>query len=42
VKNGVPFDIAFSLPAIDRRAFVVAFGEMRGARYDWAALTWES
>jgi len=42
VKNGVPFDIAFTLPAIERRAFAVALGEMTGARYDWSALAWET
>lgn len=41
VKNGVPFDIAFSLPKAWRRAFVVALGEMAGGRYDWDSLGWE-
>jgi hypothetical protein len=41
VKNGVPFDIAFTLPSIWRRAFVVALGEMGGAQYDWQAMAWE-
>ena len=42
MKNGVPFDIAFSLPLIDRRAFAVALGEMEGGRYDWDRLGWEA
>jgi hypothetical protein len=42
VKNGVPFDVAFSLSLIERRGFVVAFGEMQGARYDWDKLSWEA
>jgi hypothetical protein len=37
----VPFDIAFTLPLAERRAFAVALGEMAGAIYDWDNLTWE-
>jgi hypothetical protein len=36
----VPFDVAFTLPPIWRRAFVVALGEIAGAQYDWQALGW--
>jgi hypothetical protein len=42
VKNGVPFYIAFCLPKAERRAFVVAIGELDGSkRYDWRAMGWE-
>lgn len=41
VRNGVPFDIAFTLPKIWRRAFVVALGEMDGGQYNWQTLGWE-
>jgi hypothetical protein len=42
VKNGVPFDIAFTLPKAERRAYAVAIGELDGAtRYDWQAMGWE-
>ncbi len=42
MKNGVPFDIAFALPLVERRAFAVALGEMDGAQYDWDRLSWEA
>jgi hypothetical protein len=38
----VPFDLAFSLPLIERRAFAVAIGEMNGAHYDWNRLSWDA
>ncbi len=42
MKNGVPFDIAFSLSKSDRLAFMVAIGELdRSQRYDWQAMGWE-
>jgi hypothetical protein len=30
VKNGVPFDVAFSLPVDERLAYVVVFGTLEG------------
>ncbi|MBW4024945.1 MAG: hypothetical protein HIU92_17750 [Proteobacteria bacterium] len=41
VKNGVPFETAFALPLVWRRAFAVAIGEMAGAKYDWQTFGWE-
>jgi hypothetical protein len=37
----VPFDIAFSLDATDRLAWVVALGRLDGGTFDFATLTWK-
>ena len=42
VRNGVPFDVAFSLPADERMAFVVALGTLDGRVFDWQAMRWNS
>ena len=36
VRNGVPFDVAFSLDAAERRAWVVVVGELEGLVWDYA------
>jgi hypothetical protein len=41
VRNGVPFDVAFSLPARDRLAWVVALGELDGRSFDWGRMSWD-
>ncbi len=40
VRNGVPFDVAFSLPTDERMAFVVALGSLDGRTFDWRTLRW--
>jgi hypothetical protein len=40
VRNGVPFHIAFALPADERLAFVVALGTLAGRVFDWDQLRW--
>jgi hypothetical protein len=40
VKNGIPFDVAFSLNAFDRRVWVIAFGELDGMVWDYASGGW--
>ena len=40
IRNGVPFDVAFSLPTDERMAFVVALGTMDGRAFDWQTLHW--
>jgi hypothetical protein len=40
VRNGVPFDVAFSLPVEERLAFIVALGILDGLVFDWGALRW--
>jgi len=41
VKNGVPFDVAFSLPPDERLAYVVVLGTLQGGSFDWLHLRWE-
>ena len=41
IRNGVPFDVAFSLPADERLAWVVALGELSGRVFNWTTLSWE-
>lgn len=40
VRNGVPFDVAFSLPDEERAAFVVAIGRLDGGVFDTQAMRW--
>jgi len=40
VKNGVPFDVAFSLEIEDRLAWVVAIGTLDGGAFDFGAMRW--
>lgn len=42
VQNGVPFDIAFSLPDDERLAFVVALGTLNGREFDWSTQSWKA
>lgn len=37
----MPFDVAFSLPAEERMAFVVVLGRLEGGEFDFAALRWK-
>jgi hypothetical protein len=40
VRNGVPFDVAFSLPVDERLAWVVAMGRLEGLEFEWGSQTW--
>lgn len=40
LRNGVPFDIAFSLPPEERLAWIVAFGQLDGERFDFTRMEW--
>jgi hypothetical protein len=40
IRYGVPFDVAFSLPNDERCAWLVAFGELDGATFDWVSGRW--
>lgn len=42
VKNGIPFDVAFSLPAHRRLAWVVIMGTLEGGEFDWRAGSWKA
>jgi hypothetical protein len=41
VKNGVPYDVAFSLPDADVAAYSIIFGEMEGQKFNWQGMVWE-
>ena len=41
VRNGIPFDVAFSLPPADRLAWVVVLGELEGHSWDHEAGSWQ-
>lgn len=38
VKNGVPYDVAFSLPPAERFAYFLTFAEFDGNQWDWNAM----
>lgn len=40
MKNGVPFDVAFSLDDIERAGWAIAFSEMEGNKFDFNAMEW--
>lgn len=35
MKNGVPFEIAFSMPDEMRAAFAINFSQFEGHRFNW-------
>jgi len=41
IRNGVPFDVAFSLPADERLAWVVALGTLDGGEFDFLSMRWK-
>jgi hypothetical protein len=41
VRNGVPFDVAFSLDSDMRLAWCVVIGELEGRVFNWPAMRWE-
>lgn len=41
VKNGVPFDVAFSLDDVTRAGWSIAFSEMGGAKFNWNSMQFE-
>lgn len=40
VKNGVPYDVAFSLGPAEKLAHLVALGEDAHNVFDWDAMSW--
>ncbi len=40
VCNGVPFDVAFSLPSEERLQWVVVVGTILGQDFDWQTRQW--
>jgi hypothetical protein len=41
IRNGVPFDVAFSLSIEERLAWVVALGTLDGGEFDIATMRWK-
>lgn len=41
VRNGVPFDVAFSLEPHERLAWIVVLAGFDGIRYDWEKNSWD-
>jgi len=41
VKNGVPFDVALSLPEEVATAWAIALGEQDGGEFDFVAMRWK-
>ena len=40
-KNGVPFEVAFSLPAYEHLAYIVALGTLDGRSFESNSLSWK-
>lgn len=40
IKNGIPYDVAFSLGPAEKMAYSVVFGELEGNSFDWNTGTW--
>ncbi|WP_256367570.1 hypothetical protein [Duganella vulcania] len=41
MKNGVPFDVALSLPEEVATAWTIALGEQDGGEFDFATMRWK-
>ena len=41
MKNGVPYEKAFSLSEANVAAFGIIFNEFEGAEFDWRNMTWK-
>jgi hypothetical protein len=41
VKNGVPYDVAFTLDDADRLAHLIVLGEHEGNRWNWRRMGWD-
>lgn len=41
LKNGVPYDVAMSMPEWMVLAHVVTFGTLDGGKFDWQRMRWE-
>jgi len=40
VRNGVPFDVAFSLEPAEQRAWIIVLGELSGRSWNYEAGGW--
>lgn len=41
MKNGVPYDVAFTMSPIDVQAHTIVFGELEGLKFNWATMRFE-
>lgn len=41
VKNGIPFDVAFSVDEITRAAWCIQLLEMEGNKFNWDMMKFE-
>lgn len=41
IKNGIPFDVAFSLSPAKRIAFAIKFGQLDGNKFNFDTMRWE-
>ena len=41
VKNGVPYDVAFSLSKTDATAYGIIMGEFEGGEFDYHCMSWK-
>lgn len=41
VRNGVPYDVAFSLSDTERAAYCIVFSKFEGAKFNWDTMTFE-
>lgn len=41
VKNGVPYDVAFSLDPTELQAYTIIFGEFEGKKFNWGSMQFE-
>lgn len=41
VKNGIPFDVAFSLSDTHRAAWCIVFSELGGRKFNWTSMAFE-
>lgn len=40
VRNGVPYDVAYSLPDDEVMSECIAFGILDGGEWDWTKMKW--
>ncbi len=41
VRNGIPFDVAFTVDDVTRAAWCIVFSEMEGNRFNWNRMQFE-
>lgn len=41
IKNGIPFDVAFSLPEVELTAYAIILGRIDGGKWNWDRMTWD-